>query len=207
MRSPREGSSAVLVESEDRAFQRQGSPSLGAYLSPERWDSAAMQRLDDFAAFYDSGFASVRSAVALYSGDREIAWDATQEAFSRALVRWRRLRSEPWATGWVMTTAMNLARRELRRRGGRARGMIEPGATPGPEPDAVRRMDLSRALKALPARRRQAVVLYYVGDLSVHAIAELMGLSESAVRAHLSNARRDLKNVFQQDPEATQGRD
>ena len=38
----------------------------------------------------------------------------------------------------------------------------------------------------------QAVVLYYFGDCSVAAVAELMELSEGAVKSHLSRARRTL---------------
>src|SRR5438034_1000343 len=69
-----------------------------------------------FEELYDEEAQSVFGAVYLLCRDRALAEDATQEAFARALERWGRLRSAPWAAGWVMTTALNVARRALRRR-------------------------------------------------------------------------------------------
>lgn len=123
------------------------------------------------------------------TGSREVALDATQEAFTRAFVRWRRLRRHDWAGGWVMTTALNLCRRR-----GRAPipvGRAEP-ATTAPDPTGER-VDLQRALATLPARQRQAAILHYLGDLPVSAVAELMQISESAVKSHLHSARGALR--------------
>jgi RNA polymerase sigma-70 factor (ECF subfamily) len=125
-----------------------------------------------------------RAAYAL-CGDRELARDATQEAFARALARWRRLRGEPWAAGWVMTTALNVARRSLRGR---------PGSLPAtpsmPDPDAL--VDLRAAVRALPRRQQEAVVLYYLADLPIPEVAAAMGCREGTVRAHLARARTAL---------------
>ena len=149
----------------------------------------------DFSAFYESEFATVQAAVMAYTGSPEAAWDATQEAFSRALVRWRRLSSEPWATGWVMTTALNLVRTRWRRTLG-SDGGLDMGPAAGPEASVTARVDLARALSQLPERRRRAVVLFYIGDLPIAAIAELMHVSESAVRSHLTHARKHLRQVL-----------
>ncbi len=42
---------------------------------------------------------------------------------------------------------------------------------------------------ALPRRQAQAVVQYYVDDLSVRSIAEVMGCAEGTVKAHLAGER------------------
>jgi len=125
-----------------------------------------------------------RAAFAL-CGDREVAMDATQEAFARALSRWRRLRGEPWAAGWVMTTALNVARRSLRRR------------APLPEPavdhaDLEAVLDLRVRIRELPRRQQAAVVLYYLAGLPVAEVAGAMGCREGTVRAHLARARATL---------------
>jgi len=125
-----------------------------------------------------------RAAFAL-CGDRELAQDAAQEAFARALARWGRLRDEPWAAGWVMTTALNVTRRALRRR------------TPAPPPPA-RRLDVDTLLdvrvtiRTLPRRQQTAVVLYYLAGLPVAEVAGAMGCREGTVRAHLARARASL---------------
>ena len=138
-----------------------------------------------------------RAAYAL-CGDREQAMDATQEAFARALSRWRRLRGERWAAGWVMTTALNVARRSLRRR------------SPLPEPevdhadlDAV--LDLRAQIRALPRRQQVAVVLYYLAGLPVAEVAGAMGCREGTVRAHLARARASLARQLEGPASARPG--
>src|SRR5918994_7541042 len=68
----------------------------------------------DFEDFCRAEYGSVYRASFAFSGSRDIALDCTQEAFSRAFARWRRLSKHEWAGGWVMTTALNLAKRALR---------------------------------------------------------------------------------------------
>jgi RNA polymerase sigma-70 factor (ECF subfamily) len=139
-----------------------------------------------FGALYEREFASVFRAALMLCGDRSTAEDATQEAFARALVRWRRLEGQPWAAGWVMTTAMNVARRSMRRRP----VPVEDPRPPGADHDA--RLDVRRALGRLPARQQEAVVLHYLFDLSVADAAAAMGVAEGTVKAHLARARQAL---------------
>lgn len=99
-----------------------------------------------FEQMYRAEYGSVFRAVYLLCGDQAMAEDATQEAFARALERWRRLEGRSWAAGWVVTTALNISRRALRRR-------PEPVAVeknPSPDPDEL--LDLRMAVRALPPR-------------------------------------------------------
>jgi RNA polymerase sigma-70 factor, ECF subfamily len=139
-----------------------------------------------FGALYEREFTSVFRAVFLLCGDRSAAEDATQEAFARALVRWRRLEGQPWAAGWVMTTAMNLARRSMRRRP----PSVEDPLIPNADHDA--RMDVRRELGRLPARQQEAIALHYLLDLSVADTAAAMSVAEGTVKTHLARARQAL---------------
>lgn len=140
-----------------------------------------------FEDFYDLEHARVFRAVLAFCGDRSVAEDATQEAFARAFARWRGLRTEEWASGWVMTTAMNHSRRLSRKA---QAALSKEREAPGPSGD---RVDLARALLSLPERQRQAIILFHVADHPLVVVAELMGLSEGAVKSHLSRARKALR--------------
>ena len=83
-------------------------------------------------------------AALMLCGDRHVAEDATQEALARALERWDRIGGEPWALGWVMTTALNLVRRT---HGRFARFAAKPAWT---EPDADTSLDLWKGVRSLP---------------------------------------------------------
>jgi RNA polymerase sigma-70 factor (sigma-E family) len=146
---------------------------------------------EGFEELYRAEFAAVfRSAYAL-CGDRGLAEDAAQEAFARALARWRRLQDRPWAAGWVVTTALNVVRRALRRRpvGPAVGGSAE-------EEDREERMDVVRAIGGLPPRQQEVVVLHYVADLPVAEIAQAMGIEEGTVKSHLSKAREALARTL-----------
>lgn len=117
--------------------------------------------------------------------------DAAQEAFKRAFIRWNRLSRQEWAGGWVMTTALNVWRKERKA----ARGSPGKSGMIAPQPDAVR-VDVVDALRRLPPRQQMAAVLYYVGDLPVAAVAEVMTISEGAVKAHLAQARAAFVSVL-----------
>lgn len=49
-----------------------------------------------FTVLYEEGFAPVYKAALMLCGRRDLAEDATQEAFARALERWDRIGGEPW---------------------------------------------------------------------------------------------------------------
>ena len=149
----------------------------------------------DFETFYQGEFDDVFRGCVLMTGSREVAMDATQEAFTRAFVRWRRLRQHPWAGGWVMTTALNLCRRRARDPlllGDRPEKLASVAVTP-----RVDRIDLQRALLSLPPRQREAAILHYLGDLPVASVAELMQISEGTVKAHLFEARKSLRRALE----------
>ncbi len=141
-----------------------------------------------FEALYEEEFPAVFRAAYLLCGDRLLAEDATQEAFARALERWRRLRDQPWAGGWVTSTALNVVRRSLRRHAPMPAPPVDVTSLSDPD-EAV---DLWDAVRALPRRQQEAVVLHHVVDLSVADCALIMRCSEGSVKKHLSRARASL---------------
>ncbi|HYY07344.1 MAG TPA: sigma-70 family RNA polymerase sigma factor [Actinomycetota bacterium] len=145
-----------------------------------------------FRALYEREFPSVFRAAFLLSGDRPLAEEATQEAFARALTRWGRIGSQPWVAGWVTTTAMNVARRQLRRR-------PEPTLDVAPLPDHVEALNVRSAVRNLPVRQQEAVVLHYLLDLPVAETAATMGCDEGTVKTHLSRARFALGRALTLD--------
>lgn len=139
-----------------------------------------------FRELYEREFHAVYRAAYALCGDRDVAQDAAQEAFARALARWRRLSREPWAGGWVMTTALNYTRRQMRRR--------PPAQAERPaDADAEALMDLRRSIDGLPSRQQTAVILHYLMDLPVGEVADAMGCKEGTVKAHLARARVTLE--------------
>src|SRR5207245_4761659 len=109
------------------------------------------------------------------AGNREIADEATSEAFAR-LFAYRAGVRDPVA--WVFRTAFRIAAKELTRQ-----QAVTPMATP-PEIGITARSslpsDLTAALRRLSPDQRVAVFLYYYADLPVGEVARLSGTSVTA---------------------------
>jgi RNA polymerase sigma-70 factor (ECF subfamily) len=148
-------------------------------------EDAGVSRDEGFRAMYEAEFVNIYRTVLLMCGDRSIAEDATQEAFARALARWRRLSGTSWAAGWTTTTAINVARRQLR-----TRPTIHVQPTAEADHDAT--LDLRAAIEHLPYRQKQAIALHYLMDLTIADAATAMGCDEGTVKTHLSRGRSAL---------------
>lgn len=100
-------------------------------------------------------------------------------------------------TAWVTAVSLNLARSRLRRvaaeRRARARlGASEPLRSDSPED----RMDITRALAALPRRQREATVIRYYLGMDVKEVADVLGVSEGTAKTTLFRARGALARAL-----------
>src|SRR3989442_13240683 len=147
----------------------------------------------EFRELYEAEFESVFRTAYLFCGDRDLAEEATQEAFARALERWNRLRGQSWAAGWVVTTTYNVIHRRLRREAAPVEA-LRPICVD--ETDVELELEVRRAVRALPLREQQAVVLFYFADRPVEEVAQLMGCHNGTVKVHLARARQALSRTL-----------
>ena len=145
----------------------------------------------DFESWYRREHPRVLGSLAALSGDADVAAEATDEAFARALARWPRVSGMASPAAWTYRVALNHLRRRMRRRIGERRALDRAGA-PASSEDRPIDSDVWRAVRALPERQRTAVVLRYIADLSEPAIAEAMGVTRGTVASTLHDARRAL---------------
>ncbi len=131
--------------------------------------------------------------------DRGRAEEMAQEAFLRAfrgLGTWRR---DAAFSTWLFAVATNLYRAEIRR----IPPMVpldeiaEPAARDGLEgaiEASDRRRVVRRMLSSLPAKYRDALVLFYFHDSDVAATSRSLGLPEGTVKARLARGRDMLRS-------------
>ncbi len=150
-----------------------------------------MNQHSDFDELYRAHGGRLVVQLYAYTQDQALAEDLVQEAFVRALARWSRIAGYEDPIGWVRRVAWNLAAsnwRRARRGRGMAARLTEP-VMPGPSPE---RVVLVQALATLPVPQRRAVIMFYLGDLSVAEVAEIEGASESSIKQRLHRARAAL---------------
>jgi len=148
--------------------------------------TVTMAAVDDLAALYAAHYGSLVRLAALLLDDTAGCEDVVQDAYVR--VHGRRMDDPDKALAYLRQTVVNLARSTLRRR------LVARRLTPRPErtdvEDAayatVERDALVQALRALPRREREAVVLRHVADLTEVQTANVMGCSVGSVKGYTS---------------------
>jgi len=148
-------------------------------------------------------YARIVRAVALFSGTVEEAEDAVQEALARALESSRRGRHIESLEGWVVTAAFNQRRSDFRRfarRHGRDQE-LDRELRAGSDADALgsQLLDLRAAVRSLPSRQREVVVLFYYLDQSIESIGRELRIEEGAVKNALHKARGTLLRALSVD--------
>ena len=133
--------------------------------------------------------------------DSSEAEDCFQETFVAALRAYPRLRAGSDLRAWVLTIAHRKALDALRARARRARPVADVAAIDSlrsaPAGASESDGELWRAVGALPARQRSAVVLRYVADLAHRDIASAIGCSEDAARRSLHEGLTKLRKVVE----------
>ena len=143
-----------------------------------------------FDEVYAAHFADLTVQLYAYFGDRQEAQDVVQEAFCRALARWRTVSRYEDPVAWVRRVAWNLAVSRWRRARTALTFLRRQSAAElsvdGPSPE---RVALVAALATLPATQRRAMVLRYLADLTVAEIADREGVAEGTVKSWLHRGR------------------
>jgi RNA polymerase sigma-70 factor, ECF subfamily len=119
------------------------------------------------------------------TGDRELAWDALQEGFARALSQHVSYRGHGRPEAWVARIVANAAQDALRRQRREARPFaIEPdGESEAPGDDSM----LQAAVAALPERQRLAIFLRYYADFDLRVPETRFGLLERVLAGSSSD--------------------
>jgi RNA polymerase sigma-70 factor (sigma-E family) len=167
---------------------------------PRRAASDADQAI---VAMYTAEYRSlVRMSVVLV-GDVGTAEEVVQESFIAMYDAWRRLRDIDKAVSYLRRSVVNRSRSVLRRR------IVADRHAPRHEPDMpsaeqgaitqLERRAVIAALRSLPARQREAVMLRYYLDLSEEEVASAMKISRGAVKSHTARARAALRGVLELD--------
>jgi RNA polymerase sigma-70 factor (ECF subfamily) len=172
-----------------------GQTQSGTLSSAVAGDEAAFARI---VASYDDEMYRVCLAICR---DQTIAADAVQSAWA---IAWRKLASvrDPGSVRpWLVTVAVNEARKLLRKRGRRLEveqvGDIPDQYSTADPATGVATMDLIAALERLKPDDRALLILRYMAGFDATEIASALGISPDAVRQRLKRLmdrlREDLR--------------
>ena len=128
-------------------------------------------------------------------GQRQDAEDIAQQVLLKGLTDIKQLRDSERFGPWIGRIAKNLCIDYIRRQKPKRTSFVERviasdgGSREYPE--------LQGALAKLPQEHRLVLMLYYFDGRSTKAIAETLGISQAAVQARISRARKQLRKSLE----------
>ena|SRR6202167_2473821 len=136
--------------------------------------------------------------------DRGRAEEMAQEAFLRAYRGLKQWRKEAAFSTWLFALATNFYRSELRRIPALTVSIdavhepADPRACDGGLENQDRDLAVRRAVFALPAKYREALILFYFHEMDVPNAARSLGLPEGTFKARLFRGREILRGKLPQ---------
>lgn len=172
-----------------------GSASNGSHATDTDTALAAITEI------YGAHYRSLVRLATLLVHDIATAEEVVQDSFVALHAGLHRLRDSEKTLSYLRASVVNRSRSVLRHR------VVVDRNAPKPAPDMpsaehgalalIERSSVVAALRSLPERQREVVVLRFYADLSEAQIAAAMGITRGAVKSHTSRAMAALRSVLE----------
>jgi RNA polymerase sigma-70 factor (sigma-E family) len=150
---------------------------------------------------YGTHYRALVRLATLLVRDVATAEEVVQDSFIAMHASWRRLRDTDKALSYLRQSVVNKSRSVLRHRVVMDRNAPKPAPdVPSAEQGAITLLERSsvvKALRKLPVRQREALVLRYYADMTEAQIASVMGISRGAVKSHTARGMTTLRAVLE----------
>jgi RNA polymerase sigma-70 factor, ECF subfamily len=174
--------------------------SIDARIAATTVADAAAGDVDALARIVGAHHDDMARLAFVICGDQDLAQDAVQAAWP---VAWRKLgtlRDPGSLRPWLMSVAANEARQLVRRQRRHPVVQIEVadvGSTHGDPGSRAGLLDLSAALRRLPADDRAILALRHVAGFDATEIGHALGMSPSGVRSRLARVIARLREELE----------
>jgi RNA polymerase sigma-70 factor (sigma-E family) len=163
----------------------------------------ADQALAAISDLYGAHYRSLVRLATLLLHDIATAEEVVQDSFVALHAGLHRLRDSEKTLSYLRAAVVNRSRSVLRHR------VVVDRNAPKAAPDMpsaehgafalLERSSVIAALRGLPARQREVVVLRFYADMSEAQIAAAMGITRGAVKSHTSRALAALRSVLERE--------
>jgi RNA polymerase sigma-70 factor (sigma-E family) len=159
---------------------------------------------EDLSALFRQAAPSLIGMAWVLLGDRATAEEVAQDAFLSLQRAWPSIRDPGRAVGYLRAAVLNGARFRLRRRFIALRHPIAlPGDMPSAEDSAVLsedRREVVAALRRLPVRQRECLVLKYYAEMTEQEISSALKISTNSVKTHVRRGMAALHAALEARP-------
>ncbi len=142
----------------------------------------------------ENELAMYRTAKSILRREEDVE-DAVQETVCRAFSKLIDLRQPKYFKTWLTRILINCCYDLLREQKGLMPLDLLP-ETGSLDRDSDLSLDVRAALDALGENDRLAMTLFYLNDLPVREIAQILSISESAVKQRLVHGRKKFRQIY-----------
>lgn len=128
--------------------------------------------------------------------DHQLAEDAAQESFARALVSLRKLKNQTRFAPWLAAICRNVAKDMVATK---VRQISTKDFSQAARNNNENAPVIRRAIEQLPVSAKELVVLRYYNGLSYEQIGSVLGISQAAINGRLSRAKRKMANYLKRN--------
>lgn len=131
--------------------------------------------------------------------DFQLAEDAAQETFYKALCSYGRFKGKSSPKTWLTRIAVNVCKDRLKKKSSFETPDEDVGILLNQEENIDTRLSVIEAVKRLPIEYREVVILYYYQELTHKEIAKILKLTVPNVAYRLKSAKAKLKVYLKED--------
>lgn len=170
---------------------------------PERTETHLIEAatggdIESFGELCRQYYAAMVAVAYAVLGDHQLAEDAAQESFARALVRIKSLNDRakfaPWLAAICRNVAKDMVAARTKRISTEDSSQVDKIENPDENNRAVR-----RAIEQLPESAKELVVLRYYDGLSYKQIGSLLGISRTTINGRLTRAKRKMEDYLRKN--------
>jgi RNA polymerase sigma-70 factor (ECF subfamily) len=152
--------------------------------------------IDSFGQLCSRYYAAMVAISYSILSDHQLAEDAAQETFARALVNFKKLKDPNRFAPWLAAICRNVAKDMLSEKSIRSKNEALSHATREINENHVK---INRAIEKLPDAMKELVVLRYYDGLSYEQISSVLGISKASINGKLTRAKRKMANYLRKN--------
>ena len=167
-------------------------------LQTELVEAALDGNIDSFGQLARRYYASMVAVAYSILADHQLAEDAAQEAFARALTSLSKLRKPDKFAPWLAQICRNVAKDMVAAKSRPINPRDLSGAPDSNKPDDSIEV-VRRAIEQLNVSAREVIVLRYYNGLSYEEISSVLGISRATINGRLTRAKRKMAKYLKRD--------
>ena len=159
-------------------------------------EAAGSGDIESFGELCDRYYSALVAISYSILVDHQLAEDAAQETFARALVNLRKLKVPQKFATWLAAICRNVAKDMLSEKNIRPK---DEALLQTSQEINENHLQINRAIEKLPDAMKELVVLRYYDGLSYEQISSVLGISKASINGRLTRAKRKMASYLRKN--------